>query len=183
MWLLPLRTARATWSRYRSSATSGSAHPARPRTPFPGHAPDRESASESRSVPQIAADSRDVFRAASNPGRPWPGKAMAPLSGSDPISDAATPVRQAHACMCAAVARAAAHVALAAMRAITHVDGKVTLWSQLRDRSREQGRRLGFRLLLPTQERPGSRSRVAGCLHLVVRSRPVVDLGRALASG
>jgi hypothetical protein len=37
------------------------------------------------------------------------------------------------------------------------------------------GRRLGFRLLLPTQERPGSRSRVAGCLDLV-RSRRVVDL-------
>jgi hypothetical protein len=46
MWLLPLRrTARATWSRHRSSATSGSAHPARPRMPFPGHSPDREPAS------------------------------------------------------------------------------------------------------------------------------------------
>ena len=35
------RTARATWSRYRSSAASGSAHPARPRMPFPGHGPLR----------------------------------------------------------------------------------------------------------------------------------------------
>src|SRR5207247_8862725 len=42
---LPLRrTARATWSRYRSSATSGSAHPARPRMPFPGRAPHRDRA-------------------------------------------------------------------------------------------------------------------------------------------
>jgi hypothetical protein len=50
-------------------------------------------------------------------------------------------------------------LAAAAMRAITHVVGKLTLSSQLRDRSCERGRRLGLRRLPPTQERPGSRRR------------------------
>jgi hypothetical protein len=61
------RTARATWPRYRSSATSESAHPARPRMPFPGHAPDPETCMGSTSLLHTAADSRDLFRAISEP--------------------------------------------------------------------------------------------------------------------
>ena len=91
IWLLPLgRTARATWSRYRSSATSGSAHPARPRMPFPGHALDREPAS-GQSPRCTPGDSRHESAPPANYARRGQVGHRAVVGVPGAVSDAATP--------------------------------------------------------------------------------------------
>ena len=84
---------------------------------------------------------------------------------------------------CAAVARAAPHVALAAMRAITHVVGKVTLSSQVRDRVASRGADSAYRLSPTDAGATWEPIRLAGCLHLVEAVAETRGRARAAASG